>query len=106
VTPLIHVPSKATLKKYGLDAESWLAILASQGWVCAICKKVPKTGRFNIDHDHARRWKQRPPEERRRHIRGIVCWWCNKTHLGRAITIEKAINVVHYLQAFAARSGQ
>lgn len=99
----IKVPSAPTLKKYGLDAQGWLAILEAQGWVCAICKKVPKTGRFNTDHSHIRRWKTKSPEERRKHVRGIVCWWCNKVYLGRAITIDKAVNVVAYLRAFAGR---
>lgn len=100
---IIQVPSRATLKKYGLDSESWLCILQSQGHVCAICRKVPKTGRFVTDHAHVPKWKAMKPEKRRLYVRGLTCWWCNKTYLGRAITAEKAMNVVLYLRAFAGR---
>lgn len=102
---LIHVPSKATLTKYGLDARAWLDILEAQGCVCAICRKVPKTGRFNIDHSHAKGWKKMKPEKRRLHVRGVVCWWCNKTYLGRSITVAKAEGVLAYLRAFEGRMG-
>jgi hypothetical protein len=100
----IQVPTKATLKKYGLDAEAWLKILESQNWVCAICHQVPKTGQFRTDHFHVKGWKKMKPEKRKLYVRGLTCWWCNKTYLGRGITIEKATNVLHYLWAFEARA--
>lgn len=102
---VIQVPSKVTLRKYGLDAEGWLAILEAQSWVCAICKKVPKTGRFVTDHAHVIRWKKMKPEKRRTYVRGLTCWWCNKNYIGRSITVDKAVNVVSYLRAFEARMG-
>lgn len=104
MTPvLIHVPSAPTLKKYGLDARTWLNILEAQGLVCAICRKVPKSGRFNTDHDHVRGWKKMKAERRREHVRGIVCHFCNRYYLGRCINVAKAENVLAYLRAFAAR---
>jgi hypothetical protein len=103
---VIQVPSKATLRKYGLDAQSWLAILESQGHVCAICKQVPKTGRFVTDHAHVKGWKKMKPEKRRTYVRGLCCWWCNKNYIGRSITVAKATNVVLYLQRFEARCAQ
>jgi len=103
--PLIQPtpPSAATLRKYGVTAEQWLEILASQGNVCAICGKVPSTGRWVTDHAHVKGYKKLPDDQRRALIRGICCWWCNKTHLGRGITIDKAKAVVAYLQAFETR---
>lgn len=103
MTPIIHIPSKATLRKYGLDSRAWLDLLESQGGVCAICKKVPQTGRFRTDHFHIKGWKKMKPEKRRLYVRGLTCWWCNKSYLGRGITIEKALNMAAYLQAFAVR---
>lgn len=100
---IIKVPSAKTLKKYGLDAESWLAILDAQGWACAICKMVPRTGRLNTDHFHVKRWKKLPAEKRRRYVRGLTCWNCNRYYLGRGINIQRAISVVAYLRAFEAR---
>lgn len=101
--PSVTVPSAVTLRKYGLDAQGWLGVLEAQGWVCAICKKIPKTGRLNTDHHHVDRWKKLKPEERRQYVRGIVCWNCNRYYLGRGITEEKAANVRNYLAAFNMR---
>lgn len=103
MTPATKVPSKATLRKYGLDAQAWLAILEAQGWVCAICKRVPKNGQYRTDHFHAKGWKKMKPENRRKYVRGLTCWWCNKTYLGRGITESRAMNVVLYLRAFSAK---
>jgi hypothetical protein len=61
---LINPPSEKTLKKYGLSAGEWLDILELQGGVCAVCKKAPKSGRYHIDHDHVRGWKDLPDEKR------------------------------------------
>ena len=109
----VVVPSAGTLKLYGFGfgpgalapdpVEDWQALLASQGGVCPICEKVPKTGRFVTDHDHVRGWKKMPPELKRLYVRGITCWFCNNTYLGRALTMLKARNVVAYLEAYLAR---
>jgi hypothetical protein len=71
--------------------------------VCAICEKIPSTGRFVTDHEHVRGWKDMPPEQRKRYVRGILCWFCNKTYVGRAITVPKAENVVTYLREYQQR---
>lgn len=99
-------PTPATLKRYGLSAEEWQGILKAQGGVCGICGLVPRnktTGaiRFVVDHEHVRGWKKLPPEERKMWVRGLVCFWCNFTYLGRGITLAKARNVVKYLERYA-----
>lgn len=99
----VVVPSSATLDKYGLTEESWLAILERQGGVCAICRKVPSTGRFVTDHEHVRGYKKLPPAERARHVRGITCWFCNHAYLARGITAAKAQNVFNYLVTYEQR---
>lgn len=60
-----------SLKRHGITADDYEAMLNQQGGVCAICKRVPqgKHG-FHLDHDH---------ETGR--IRGILCRCCN-TALG------------------------
>jgi len=99
----IKVPSPKTLAKYGLDQAGWLEILARQGGVCAVCKRVPASGRLCTDHEHVRGYKKMPPEERRRRVRGILCFFCNHYYVGRAITVEKSRNVSAYLEAYEAR---
>ncbi len=99
----MNPPKPETLKKYGLTAEEWLAILESQGGVCAVCSKVPKTGRFVVDHEHVRGWKKKKPEVRKTYVRGLLCWFCNHSYVGRSITLQKARNVVKYLEGHDRR---
>lgn len=98
-----RLPKPPTLKKYGLTLDDWQALLADQGGVCAICEKLPPSGRLCIDHHHVRGWKDMKPERRRGYIRGILCWTCNHYYVGRGITVRKSQNVVAYLEAFARR---
>ena len=94
-----RVPLPVTLRKFDLTPEEWLALLADQGGVCAICLKLPPSGRMVIDHEHVPKWKSMEPTKRKTYIRGILCWWCNKNYVGRSITLAKARNVVAYLEA-------
>lgn len=99
----VQVTSDASLKKYGLDSQGWLRILRDQGWVCRIHMEPSSTGRYVVDHFHAPRYKELSDEDKRSLIRGITCWYCNHAYLGRGITVEKARNVVAYLEEFEAR---
>lgn len=101
----IRVPSAATLRKYGLSMKEWYAILKRQGGVCAICKKRPPSGRLCIDHHHAEGWKQMEPEDRKQYVRGLLCWTDNHYAVGRGVTLEKARNVVSYLEWYSASWG-
>lgn len=99
----VVITSDVSLKKYGLDAQDWLRLLRDQGWVCRICDKPSSTGRYVVDHFHAPRYKDLTPEDKRSLIRGITCWFCNHAYLGRGISVEKARNVLRYLEEFEAR---
>ncbi len=96
----LQVPSKATLQRYGLSVEEWRALADKQDHVCFICRKPPKNARLCIDHYHAKGWKKMPAEDRKKYVRGLLCWFCNHYYVGRAITIEKASRVVLYLQNY------
>lgn len=98
-----RVPLPNTLRKYGLTAEEWLDIARRQGWVCAVCKKLPPNGRLCTDHDHVKGWKKMKPDQRKKFVRGLLCFWCNSAYVGRAITILKAKNVYRYLKAHRNR---
>ena len=97
------VPKPVTLKKYGLNEDQWLEIYRKQGEVCYICQKLPKSARLNVDHFHCKGYKKLPADEKRRWIRGLLCYWCNKCLVGRGITIEKSKRVTQYLEEFEAR---
>jgi hypothetical protein len=100
-----NYPTDNTLHKYGLSRLDFDKLLEAQGGVCAICKQRPN-GRWNIDHYHVRGWGKMKPERRKLFVRGVTCWHCNKYLLGRGITIERAQNVVVYLQRFQNRIGK
>lgn len=104
--PKIQFPTLPTLKKYGLVLDDWIAILESQGGVCAICKKVPSTGRFVVDHEHRRGFKTMKPEDKRKYVRGILDWYCNHTILRKGITPDKLRNAAQYLDNYKNRLEQ
>jgi len=98
----IREPRPATLSKYGITLQEWKLILTEQGYRCPICMNVLcKT--TNIDHFHAKHWNKMPAEKRKRFIRGITCWWCNKSMLPKGITVEKSERTTNYLKRFEAR---
>lgn len=80
----------ALLKSYGLNQQSYDALLKSQNGVCAICKR-PNWNRKHphIDHDH-----------KTGKTRGLLCGACNHV-LGRIEdNIETARAIVKYLQKY------
>ena len=97
---LLKVPTKATLRKYGLSYVAWARIAMQQGSVCAICGNLPKSGRLQIDHFHAKGWRKMIPMQRASYVRGLCCFRCNSQFLRRGLTWQLAKKVVDYLQAF------
>lgn len=96
---MAEIPSKATLRKYGLTVEEWQELHDRAGGVCEICR-VP-TKRLCIDHEHVKGWGKMKPEKRRRYVRGLVCWRDNLTIIGRGVTLAKLQAAVRYLARFA-----
>ena len=91
------MPTKQTLKKYGLSLEEWQNILDRQNGICPICLKIPTTGRFVIDHKHIKGWKNLPAEQRKSYVRGLICWVDNNRVLTKGITAEKLRRAANYL---------
>lgn len=79
------------LKAFGLTEADYLARLAEQGGVCAICKGPPvgrgkESGLFCIDHDHATNA-----------FRGLLCSKCN-TGIGQFNDDERRLSAaIDYL---------
>lgn len=101
--PAILIPTQAILNKYGLSESEWLTMLDQQGGVCCICKKATSTGRFVIDHLHVKGYKKLPIDIRKKYVRGILCHFCNHYHLARSVTVQKAKNLVEYLEKFETK---
>lgn len=75
----------------------------AQGGVCFVCHQLPKSGRLHIDHEHVKKWKKLPPDQRKRYVRGLLCFRCNVSFVGRGVTVERARNVVSYLENYTDR---
>lgn len=97
----IQVPKPQTLKKYGLTEQDFMELFHKQGGICPICERPLSKPR--IDHDHVKGWKKMPDEVRKKFVRGLLCFFCNKYYVGRSITIKRAKNVVTYLQRYEKR---
>lgn len=98
VTP----PAQRTLDTYGLTQDEWIAILKAQDWKCPICLKT--RCKWNTDHEHVPKWRHMPPEERKKHVRGVLCFHCNHKVVGNARDPDKVQRVADYLRVHQERS--
>lgn len=80
-------------RKYGLNKEKYLKILASQNYVCAICSR-PETCLFkgkvktlSIDHDH-----------KTGRVRGLLCSKCNSGLGYYEDSVDRLRNAALYLE--------
>jgi hypothetical protein len=73
------------------------------GWTCGICGTVPKSGRLCVDHYHAKGFKKMPAHEKRKHVRGLACFRCNRYKIA-ANTLDSARSVVAYLERHEERN--
>jgi hypothetical protein len=99
----IRPPTPATLRRYGITAIEWLKLLMGQGWRCAVCHKTGGAVKWNTDHDHVPGWAKRPPEERKRYVRGVLCAYCNHRRVNSRMSAEEAQRIADYLAAYEAR---
>jgi hypothetical protein len=107
----ITPPAAATLRTYGLTADEWLGLLKAQDWKCPICLQGndrPKTGKkalWNTDHEHVPKWAKMPPEERKRYVRGILCYYCNHRRVNSRMASPEAQRIADYIRAYEERRG-
>lgn len=83
-------------QKYGLDRKAFMAMLAKQGGMCAVCRKIldPTVLRsIHVDHDHAC-----CPTVRTcgKCIRGLLCGNCN-SRLHTGIDLHWMLQAIAYL---------
>lgn len=71
--------------QYGITPEEYDAMLAEQDGRCRGCWRKPRVKRLAVDHDHVPGFAQMPPEEKRRHVRSLLCDDCNRHILGHAV---------------------
>jgi len=95
---MIAPPSKATLKKYGLSYDDWLALYNEQSGKCSCGRVLEK--RTCIDHFHVKGWKKMKPDERKKYVRGLTHWQCNFYFLRKGMTADVARGIAKYLDKF------
>lgn len=96
----MRFPTAPTLKKYGMTEDDFAALWERQNGLCAVCGKDLMSGAINIDHAHVRGWKKMEPEERRKYVRGITCWFDNRHTLMRGMTPARLRAAADYLESW------
>lgn len=89
---------------YGITLEEWEQMYKEQNETCFICKRLYP--RMCVDHVHVPGFKKMLPEDKKKYVRGILCFMCN-THLkGLEKTKDGELNrqrlngTVEYFQKF------
>lgn len=96
-----RLPVNKTLNRYGITLYEWLSMLNAQRWACGCCGKTQQL--WNIDHHHVKGWNKMSKAERKKWVRGILCWRCNKLVVGSHLTYEESKKITTYLRLFEAR---
>lgn len=81
-------------KTYGITLTEWGMKFDNQNGVCWICKKLPPSGRLCVDHRHIKNYKKMGPEDKKKEVRGLLCFMCNTGLHG----IEKRNNAREILE--------
>lgn len=100
----MKIPSKQTLKKYGLSLNDYRKIYARQRGKCPICDRhFNSDTRAVIDHEHVVGWRSMSPQKRKTFARGLLCVYCNLRRAGRGMNLEIAKNLVDYFTDYNSR---
>jgi hypothetical protein len=67
-----QIKNKYLLQTYGITLEEWRD-LSWDG--CHICRI--RSGRMCVDHIHVAGFKKMEPEEKKKYVRGALCFLCN-----------------------------
>ena len=92
--------SKERERKFGVDADEYDRMLASQGGVCAICKSEEKAMRYGkvlgmaVDHDHVTG-----------RVRGLLCSACNKALGLLGDSVDRLSAATEYLRGYSEDRG-
>ena len=89
------------LNTYGITEKEYDKMLKAQKGVCFICGSPAKTRALSVDHEHVPKYAKMPKDEKRKYIRGALCFVCNKFFLHRGMTIPRAKKIIAYLERYA-----
>lgn len=63
--------------EYGITSKEYAEKLKKQKGVCWLCDAAPKSKSLNVDHRHIKGYKKLPPGEKKKEVRGLLCFNCN-----------------------------
>lgn len=72
--PKLYTRNWNLQRRYGLTADAYDELLASQDGRCKICRKLPRKNRLHVDHDRA---CCPGPTSCGKCVRGLLCVSCN-----------------------------
>lgn len=99
----IEIPMLPTLRKYGLTVKEYIRILERQYWKCPVCDRNLDSLKVSTDHEHVPGWSKMSKSERKKHVRGICCSYCNWYVLGRNNDPDILKRAASYLYAHRRR---
>ena len=90
-------------RSYGLTEKQYEKMLKSQMGKCALCGSLPMSRSHAVDHEHIKGYKKLEPKEKRKFVRGLLCFRCNKFKVGR-LDLEWAKKIYDYLKKYETRN--
>lgn len=81
----------ALQRNFGITLAEYRQILAAQGGMCPICKKLLSGWSNPVDHDH-----------KSGIVRGILCTWCNRKNVGHFNDWRLVWEIYKYLKHYPA----
>ena len=89
---------KRLYKTYGLTLDEWYEMSKNGCWMCG-----KKEGRLNVDHVHVPGYKKLEPEQKRKYVRGCLCFMDNTMLHGvekRKDARTHLNNMIRYFEVF------
>lgn len=95
---------KDLLNLYGITLLEYSEMFENQNGCCAICGRHQSNFKkvLNVDHQHIKDYEKMKSEDKKKYVRGLLCYRCNYT-LGiiESINLNKAIEYLNNFTAYA-----
>lgn len=88
------------LKTYGITDKDYARLLAKQRGVCFICGNPPRSRKLNVDHEHVKGYKGMCAADKRKYVRGLLCFQCNHFRMAGKMTTKEAQRIMDYLKRY------
>lgn len=79
---------KRLYNTYGITLKEWEMMFDKQQSVCYICKTMPKSKILCVDHIHIKSFKKMKPMDKKKYVRGLLCYMCNTGLKGFEKTVD------------------